>query len=70
MHQTGDVFPLVPGADSTLNSGQDMNMLNSLVVLFSNIHHSYVLTVSRSEGAGGMLSTSNYKLTRGAIFFG
>ena len=51
-----------------LNSRQDMNMLNSLVALFSNIHHSYLLALSRSKGAAGMLSTSNYNLTSDAIF--
>ena len=68
MHQTGNVSPLDSGADSTLNSRQDMNMLNSLVVLSSNIHRSRVLALSRSEGAAGMLSTSNDNLTSGAIF--
>ena len=68
MHQTGNVFPLESGADSTLNSRQDMNMLNSLVILSSNIHHPYVLALSRREGVAGMLSTSNKNLTSDAIF--
>ena len=46
-----------------------MNMLSPLVVLSSNIHNSYVLVLSRSEGAAGMLSTRNYNLTSDAIFF-
>ena len=68
IHQTGNAFPLESGADSTLNSRQDMNMINSLAVLSSNIHHLHVLALSRSEVEAGMLPTSNYNLTSGAIF--
>ena len=50
MHQTGNVFALESGADLTLNSGQDINILNSLAILSSNIHHSYVLSVIKKGG--------------------
>ena len=63
MHHVDNVFPFESGADSTLSSRQDMNVLSSLVVLSSNIHRSHVLAVSRSEGAAEMLSTSHYKVT-------